>query len=58
MRTGLAAAVVAAGLLAAGCSGGTEREAERTEGRIKDDMRGLRDFIYDRGISIDTRTAP
>jgi hypothetical protein len=57
--TRIAAAVaLATGLAAAGCTGGAEREAERTEGRVKDDVRGVRDFLYDRGITVDTRTAP
>jgi hypothetical protein len=58
MQTRPAALAVAVALAIAGCTGGVQREAERTESRVKDDVRGVRDFIYDRGITIDTRTAP
>ena len=49
---------LAVGLGLAGCNGGAEREGERAGNRVKDDVRGTRDFLYDRGITIDTRTAP
>jgi hypothetical protein len=54
----VAALLLGAGVALPGCTGGAEREAERTEGRVKDDARGVRDFLYDRGITVDTRTSP
>lgn len=59
MLTGIAATMVlAAGLGLGGCNGGAEREGERAGNRVKDDVRGVRDVLHDRGITIDTRTAP
>jgi len=59
MPKGVAVAVaLAVGLGLASCNGGAEREGERAGNRVKDDVRGMRDALYDRGITIDTRTAP
>lgn len=52
------AIAVATGLGLAGCNGGADHEGERAGNRVKDDVRSTRDFLYDRGITIDTRTAP
>ena len=37
------------------CNGGVEREGERVDRAVKEDVRGMRDFFRDRGITIDTR---
>ena len=70
MRTGLslkrepmlnriAAAMAVATILGlAGCSGAAETETERAGNRVKDDVRGARDLLRDRGITVDTRTQP
>lgn len=47
------ALAIAAGLGA--CNGGVEREGERAGQEVKDDVRGMRDFLHDRGVTIDTR---
>jgi hypothetical protein len=39
----------------AACNGGVEREGERVDRAVKEDVRGMRDFFRDRGITIDTR---
>ncbi len=49
----LALAATAIGLAA--CNGGFESEGERINRGVKDDVRGTRDFLRDRGITIDTR---
>jgi hypothetical protein len=49
----LALAALAFGLAA--CNGGFESEGERINRGVKDDVRGTRDFLRDRGITIDTR---
>jgi hypothetical protein len=49
----LALAALASGLAA--CNGGLEGEGERINRGVKDDVRGTRDFLRDRGITIDTR---
>jgi len=50
-----ALAIAAAGIGLASCDGATERAGERAGQGVKDDVRGVRDFLYDRGITIDTR---
>ncbi len=47
----LALAVLGAALAVAACNGGSERAGEAA----KEDVRGMRDFLRDRGITIDTR---
>ena len=49
----LALAALVLGLAA--CNGGFESEGERINRGVKDDVRGTRDFLRDRGITIDTR---
>jgi len=49
----LALAAVVLGLAA--CSNGAEREGERIDRGVKDDVRGFRDFLHDRGITVNTR---
>jgi len=49
----VALAAMAFGLAA--CEGSTERSGERAGQEVKDDVRGMRDFLRDRGITIDTR---
>ena len=49
----LALAALTCGLAA--CNGGLESEGERVNRGGKDDVRGTRDFLRDRGITIDTR---
>jgi hypothetical protein len=39
----------------AACNGGFEREGERVDRGVKEDVRGMRDFFRDRGITVDTR---
>jgi len=56
MLKGIAVAMaLATGLGLAGCNGVAEREGERAGNRVKDDVRGARDFLRDRGVIIDTR---
>jgi len=38
----------------AACSGSAERAGERAGQDVKDDVRGVRDFLNDRGITINT----
>lgn len=47
--------LAAAALGLAACNGGLESEGERINRGVKDDVRGTRDFLRDRGITIDTR---
>jgi hypothetical protein len=55
-RIGLLTPALAALLLGlAACNGGLEREGERVDRGVKEDVRGVRDFLHDRGIMIDTR---
>ena len=54
-RWASAVVLAAAGLGLAACNGGTERAGERASEGVKDDVRGVRDFLYDRGITINTR---
>jgi hypothetical protein len=49
----LAMAVATVGLAA--CNGGLESEGERVDRGVKEDVRGFRDFLHGRGITIDTR---
>jgi hypothetical protein len=44
-----------AALVLAACNGGPEREGERVNREVREDVRGFRDFLYDRGITINTR---
>jgi hypothetical protein len=48
-------ALTAATLGLAACNGGLEREGERVDRGVKEDVRGVRDFLGSRGITIDTR---
>jgi len=48
-------ALASAVLGLAACSNGIEREGERVNRGVKEDVRGFRDFLHDRGITIDTR---
>ena len=43
------------GTFLAGCNSSLERDAERANERTREDVRGFRDFLYDRGITINTR---
>lgn len=54
-RIAPAAALVAAALGLSACNGGLEREGERVDRGVKEDVRGMRDFLRDRGITVDTR---
>jgi hypothetical protein len=54
-RVASALVLAAAGLGLAACNGGTERAGERAGEGVKEDVRGVRDFLYDRGITINTR---
>jgi len=53
-RLAPALALTAALFGLAACNGGTERAGERASQGVKDDVRGVRDFLYDRGITINT----
>ncbi|MCW5774108.1 MAG: hypothetical protein KIT16_20870 [Rhodospirillaceae bacterium] len=53
MRQGLFAA--GAALVLASCTGAQEEQTEREGRRVREDVRGMRDFLYDRGVTIDTR---
>jgi len=44
-----------AAMALAGCNSAAERETERAGQRTREDMRDFRDFLHDRGITIDTR---
>jgi hypothetical protein len=48
-------ALATAALGVAACNNGPEREGERAGQRVKEDVRGFRDFLHDRGITVDTR---
>jgi hypothetical protein len=52
-RLAQAAFLAVATLGLAACNGGLE--GERVNRGVKDDVRGTRDFLRDRGITIDTR---
>ena len=54
-RLAQAALLAVATLGLAACNGGLETEGERVNRGVKDDVRGTRDFLRDRGITIDTR---
>lgn len=54
-RGALAGALALAALILAGCSGDAERQSERAGERAREDARGMRDFLGDRGVRIDTR---
>lgn len=54
-RLAQAAFLAVATLGLAACNGGFEGESERINRGVKDDVRGTRDFLRDRGITIDTR---
>lgn len=54
-RLAPALTLAVAGLGLAACSNGIEREGERVNRGVKEDVRGFRDFLRDRGITIDTR---
>ncbi len=54
-RAAPAMLLAAAALATAGCSNGVEREGERVNRGVKEDVRGFRDFLHDRGISVNTR---
>ena len=54
-RVAPALVLAAAALGLAACNGGTERSGERASEGVKEDVRGLRDFLHDRGITINTR---
>jgi predicted small secreted protein len=54
-RLAQAAFLAVATLGLAACNGGLEGEGERINRGVKDDVRGTRDFLRDRGITIDTR---
>lgn len=55
VRALAAVSVLAAMLGLAACNGGLEGEGERINRGVKDDVRGTRDFLRDRGITVDTR---
>lgn len=55
IRRASPALTLVAALGLAGCSGGIEREGERAGREVKQDVRGMRDFLRERGITIDTR---
>ena len=38
----------------AACNGGLEREGERVNRGVKEDVRGMRDFLGSRGITVNT----
>lgn len=42
-------------LVAASCTGAQDDRAEREGQRVREDVRGLRDFFHDRGVTVDTR---
>lgn len=50
----LLALAVAATFLT-GCNSSFERDAERANERTREDARDFRDFLHDRGITINTR---
>ena len=54
-RLARAAVLAVATLGLAACNGGIESEGERVNRGVKDDVRGMRDFLNTRGITIDTR---
>ncbi|HEY7611266.1 MAG TPA: hypothetical protein VIF14_18715 [Alphaproteobacteria bacterium] len=48
-------ALIAAALGLGACNGGAERAGERAGQDVKEDIRGMRDFLRERGITVDTR---
>ena len=54
-RIATAFMLAAAALGLAACSNGIERDGERVNRGVKEDVRGFRDFLHDRGITVDTR---
>ena len=54
-RVAQAVILVAAAMGLAACNGGLESEGERVNRGVKDDARGVRDFLNSRGITVDTR---
>jgi len=50
-----ALALVAPAFGLAACDSGLERAGERANQGAKEDVRGMRDFLRDRGITVDTR---
>ena len=50
-RLAPALALAAAVLGLAACNGGSERAGRE----VREDVRGFRDFLYDRGITVNTR---
>ena len=53
-RVAPALALAAATLALAACNGGLEREGERVDRGVKEDVRGMRDFLGNRGITVNT----
>ena len=53
-RVAPAAVLIAATLGLAACNGGLEREGERVDRGVKEDVRGVRDFLGSRGITVNT----
>jgi hypothetical protein len=51
----LAALALLAALSLGACSGTAERNVERTGDRAKEDVREMRDYLHQRGVTIDTR---
>jgi hypothetical protein len=37
------------------CTSGSERASERVGQEVREDVRGMRDFLRDRGITINTQ---
>ena len=53
-RVAPAVVLAAAALGLAACNGGIEREGERVDRGVKEDVRGMRDFLGSRGITVNT----
>lgn len=53
-RLAPALALVVAAFGIAACNGGAEREGERVNREVRDDVRGMRDFLGSRGITVNT----
>ena len=51
----MALGILAATSFLAGCNSSLERDAERANERTREDVRDFRDFLHDRGITINTR---
>jgi hypothetical protein len=54
-RLAPALALIASAFGLAACDNGLERAGERANQGAKEDVRGMRDFLRDRGITVDTR---